>query len=281
MNQLIAFLVRARVVIVFLVLQAICFWLLIGNNDYQKTAFINGASGFIGGISNTSRNVQDYFELKRVNGELAAENAMLRELLQQPFLEVSDSLGEIQYQADSLDSVQFHFIPAEVVQNNFRMTNNFFIINKGTNDSIAPGMGVISGLGVVGKIRSVKRNFAQGISVINTKNPISIKHQPSGRVASLLWNGTDPKTADVLYMTPDIKVSEGDSIVTSGYNSIFPKEILAGTVASVEKDANRTYLNIKINLSVDFARLSQVYVVRNEKKEEIDSLVNENPLQQP
>jgi len=281
MSQLIAFLIRSRIVLVFLGLEAICLWLLIGNNDYQKTAFINGASGLIGSVSNTSRNVQDYFELKDVNQELAAENARLRMLLQNQQPISLDTLDQLLLQADSLDSIQYRYIPAEVVQNNFRQTNNFFMINKGSRDSIAAGMGVISSLGIVGKIRSVSEDFAQGISLLNTKNPISIKHKPSGRIGTLLWNGINAKSADILYMTPDVRISEGDSIVTSSYNAIYPKEILAGIVTSVETDANGTYLNIKIALSVDFARLSQVYVVKNEMKTQIDSLVNNNPLQQP
>lgn len=281
MSQLIAFLIRSRIVLIFLGLEAICAWLLIGNNDYQKTAFINGASGLIGSVSNTSRNIQDYFELKGVNEELAAENAKLRMLLQSQKPISVDTLAQLLREADDIDSIQYRYIPAEVVQNNFRLANNFFMINKGSSDSIAPGMGVISSLGIVGKIRSVSEDFAQGISILNTKNPVSIKHKPSGRIGTLLWNGVDAKTADVLYMTPDVPVLEGDTIVTSSYNAIYPKEILAGTVTAVETDANRTYLNIKVALSVDFARLSQVYVVKNEAKPQLDSLVNNNPLQQP
>ena len=279
MSQLIAFLVKARIVLIFLGLEAISIWLIIGNNDYQKTAFINGASGFIGGVSNTTRNVQDYFELKRVNEELADENARLRMLLQSEEPLVLDTLDLFLLETDSLASIQYRYIPAEVVQNNFRLTNNFFMINKGIEDSIAPGMGVISNLGIVGKIRSVSQNFAQGISLLNTKNPISIKHQISGRVGTLLWNGTDAKLADVLYMTPDVPINKGDSIVTSSYNAIYPEEVLAGVVSSVEMDANKTYLNIKIELAVDFARLSQVYVVKNELRPQIDSLIINNPLQ--
>jgi len=281
MSQLIAFLLRARIVLIFIGLEAICLWLIIGNNDYQKTAFVNGASDFVGTVSTSTRTVQDYFELRRVNEELAAENARLRELLQEPGLLAADSSASFTYEVDSLDSIQYRFIAAEVVQNNFQLTNNFFMINKGSKEGITPGMGVISGAGIVGKIRSVSPNFAEGISLLNTKNPISIKHLPSGRIGTLLWNGTNAKTADILYMTPDVTIHEGDSIVTSSYNAIFPKDILAGRVLSVETDDNRTYLNIRIDLSVDFARLSQVYVVKNERKQEIDSLVNNNPLLQP
>lgn len=276
MGQLIAFLVRFRAFFVFLLLEAICFWLIIGNNDYQRTAFINGASGFMGSVNSTSKGVQDYFTLQRVNAELAEENARLRELLQTDRVAVFDSLRPEEIEDN--DSVRFIYEPAEVVQNNFRNTNNFFMINKGRRDSITEGMGVINSFGVVGKIRSVSNEFAQGISVLNTRNPISIRHNKTGRAATLVWDGKNQKFAEVLYITPDVEVNIGDTLTTSSYNAIFPKNIMVGRISDVSIDANQTYLVIKAELSVDFAKLDYVYVIRNEKIEQLDSLTQNNPL---
>ena len=277
MGQLIAFLVRFRALFIFLLFEGICFWLIIGNNDYQRTAFINGASGFMGSINSTSKGIQDYFTLQRVNSELAEENARLRELLQtnQPLFFDSLTINEIH----DNDSIRFIFEPAEVVQNNFRNTNNFFMINKGRKDSISVGMGVVNPFGVVGKIRSVSEEFAQGISVLNTRNPISIKHNNSGRAGTLVWDGRDPKIAEVLYITPDVEINIGDTLSTSSYNAIFPRDIMVATVNEVATDANRTYLIIKARLAVDFAKLSYVYVIRNQKIDQLDSLTDNNPLE--
>jgi rod shape-determining protein MreC len=277
MGQLIAFLIRFRAFFVFLILEAICFWFIIGNNDYQRAAFINGASGFMGSVNATSKGIQDYFTLQRINQELATENAQLRELLQSDRAFLYDTLTIEQVKEN--DSIRFIFEPAEVIQNNFRNTNNFFMINKGRKDSIAEGMGVINSFGVVGKIRSVSEEFAQGISVLNTRNPISIKHAPSERSGTLVWEGRDPKYAEVLYITPDVDVQLGDTLCTSSYNAIFPKDIMVGTVSEISIDDNNTYLIIKARLSVDFAKLSYVYVIRNQKKAQMDSLNNNNPIE--
>lgn len=276
MGQLIAFLVRFRAFFAFLILEVICFWLIIGNNDYQRTAFINGASGFMGTVNSTTKGIQDYFTLQRVNAELAEENARLRELLQTDRVLAFDSLTTQQIEEN--DSVRFIFEPAEVVQNNFRNTNNFFVINKGRKDSISEGMGVVNSFGVVGKIRAVSEEFAQGISLLNTRNPISIKHNRSGRAGTLVWDGKNAQYAEVLYITPDVDVQVGDTLTTSSYNSVFPRDIMIGQVSDISTDANRTYLIIKAQLSVDFAKLSYVYVIKNQKIAQLDSLTFNNPL---
>lgn len=231
----------------------------------------------MGSINESTDNISDYFSLKKVNEQLAEENARLKSLLlSSPALPL-DSLIPPPIASDSTDSLVYELIPAEVVRNSIRNANNFFMINKGSNDGLEAGMGIINSLGVVGKIRDVSKNYAQGISLLNTRNPISAKHKITERMGTVLWEGINPQTARLLYLTPDVDVQVGDTIVTSSFNSIFPKEIMIGTVRSSKPDKNNTYLNIEIDLSVEFGSLSFVYVIKNHNKPEQDSLINTNP----
>ncbi len=277
MGQLLSFLYRFRAFFTFLLLEVICIWLIVRNNDYQRSSFTNATANTVGSINETTGNVSEYFSLKKVNKDLAEENARLRSLLLSNKSRPTDSLGRVLISSDSTDSVTFELIAAEVVRNSIRNTNNFFMINKGANDGLKEGMGVINTFGVVGKIRAVSSNFAQGISLLNTKNPISAKHKASGRMGTVSWDGINPKKARLLYLTTEVQVEVGDSIVTSSFNSIFPKEVMIGTVISSTPDKNNTYLNVELNLSVDFGGLSYVYVIKNNDKPEQDSLINSNP----
>ncbi|GHE53705.1 cell shape-determining protein MreC [Roseivirga thermotolerans] len=236
-------------------------------------------SATVGTINESTGNISEYFSLKKTNQQLAEENARLRSLLLSLEPLPTDSLAGNLIPVDSADTtaLSFELITAEIIRNDIRSTKNFFMINKGAKDGIEEGMGVINSLGVVGKIRGVSKEFSEGISLLNIKNPTSVKHQPSGRMGTVLWEGVNPKTARLLYLTPDVPVEPGDTIVTSGYNAIFPKEIMVGTVRSSEPDKNNTYLNIEIDLSVDFGSLSFVYIIKNHKKPEQDSLINLNP----
>jgi len=278
MGQLLAFLVKYRAFFIFLFLELICISLIVSNNDYQRSAYLKSSNGLIGSITESSDNIGEYFGLRRVNRELADENARLREmLLSRPGISI-DSLSNYTIESDSTDSLEYRLRSAEIVRNNIRLANNFFMINKGTKDGIKAEMGVVSPSGVVGKIRYATLNYAEGISLLNTRNSFSAKHKNSDRIGTVQWDGVDPKVAKLLFITPDVNIQVGDTIVTSSFNAVFPKNLIIGTVRQSERDANNTYLDIDIDLSVDFGRLSYVYVIENIRKPEQDSLSNINPL---
>lgn len=278
MGQLLAFLVKYRAFFIFLFLELICISLIVSNNDYQRSVYLKSSNGLIGSITESSDNIGEYFGLRRVNRELADENARLREmLLSRPGISI-DSLSNYTIESDSTDSLEYRLRSAEIVRNNIRLANNFFMINKGTKDGIKAEMGVVSPSGVVGKIRYASRNYAEGISLLNTRNSFSAKHKNSDRIGTVQWDGVDPKVAKLLFITPDVNIQVGDTIVTSSFNAVFPKNLIIGTVRQSERDANNTYLDIDIDLSVDFGRLSYVYVIENIRKPEQDSLSNINPL---
>ncbi|MFT6054181.1 MAG: rod shape-determining protein MreC [Roseivirga sp.] len=276
MGQLFAFLFKYRAFFIFLILELFCFWLIVGNNNYQRAAYFKASVGVVGSVNEKSDNMSDYFGLKEVNAELAKENARLRALsFNQPTTaKVLDSLSTFRLPFDSTNTVEYVLRSAEIVDNSVRQSRNFFMINKGSKDGISPGMGVINQRGVVGKIRSVSKNFSTGISLLNVQNPISVKHNISGRFGSVLWNGDgrDALHIDLLYITREVNVQIGDSIVTTGYSQIYPKDYLVGTVASVAPDPDQRNLKISVLLSVEFGKLAYVYVIENINRQEVDSL---------
>ena len=76
----------------------------------------------------------------------------------------------------------------------------------------------------------------------------------------------------MLYVPRHVTPSPGDTVITSGYNAVFPEGILIGTIKSVNPSENQNYLDISVQLSADFSKLNYVYLVRNTSIEERDSL---------
>lgn len=260
-----------------MVLEVLCIWLIVSNNNYQKTVFINTASGLVGSVTESSDEISDYLELNRVNKELAEENQQLRDLLLNNQISL-DSLEQIEVDADTTDSIEYVLRTAEVIDNSTANSRNYFIINKGSDDGIAPNMGVINSNGVVGKIRSVSDRFSTAISVLNIRNSISAKHKISNRFGTVQWDGISPKKSKFLFITRDVNIQVGDTIVSSGFNTIFPKDLLIGTVSKVTPDSNQRDWDIEINLTVDFGALEHVYIIENRFKQEKDSLIQSDPL---
>ena len=274
MGQLFTFLYKYRAFFLFLFLEVLCILMIVGNNNYQRAAYFSAASGFVGAVNERANNVNEYFTLKKVNRELAEDNARLRTLLLTRVPQSIDSLQVFDIDTDTLDSVQYRLISAEIVDNSIRQSRNFFKVNKGSKDGVKPGMGVINQKGIVGKIRSVSQNYALGISLLNSQNQVSAKHKNSSRLATVQWDGDsrNSKVAKLLYIMREVNVQVGDTILTSSFNAVYPKDIMIGTVASVKPDPNQRNLEIEVLLSVDFGTLGYVYIIENIFKQEQDSL---------
>ena len=149
---------------------------------------------------------------------------------------------------------------------------NYMTLDAGMNQGIQPGMGVISGAGVVGQVKSASGNFATVTSLLHRNLMISSSISRTKTLCTVQWDGISPLQADLKYVPRHIPIQVGDSITTSGFNSIFPDHIMIGTIASIELEDNDVFYDAKIDLSVDFSSINFVFVVENLLIEEQDSL---------
>jgi rod shape-determining protein MreC len=64
-----------------------------------------------------------------------------------------------------------------------------------------------------------------------------------------------------------VNVEQGDTIVTSGFSTIFPEGKIVGFVETVDR-ATANFLLIKVKLATDFKKVFDVYVIEHRNKEE-------------
>ena len=96
---------------------------------------------------------------------------------------------------------------------------------------------------------------------------ISARLKENNYFGSLGWDGKDYRIAILTDIPYHVKIREGDSIVTSGYSTIFPEGILIGTIRDFNSEG-RNFYTIRVNLSTDFKKMAYVNVIRNLKKNE-------------
>ncbi|MDN5212616.1 rod shape-determining protein MreC [Fulvivirgaceae bacterium BMA12] len=270
MRSLFLFLFKYRTFFVFVFLQILCSWLIISNNQYQSAAFFTSSNRMAASIMTTTDNVSDYFNLSTQNKKLADENARLKMLLNQK-QQISGYFLKKRV-TDTAVLKQFNYLPAKVVKNSVNWSNNYITINKGSIDGIKKGMGVVSHNGIVGIVKSTSRHFSTITSLLHNNIFISSVIARTGDLCSTTWNGRDPYEASLRFVPRHIQLQFGDTIVTSGYNSIFDAGTLIGTVKETGIEENATFYDVKIDLATDFNSLSYVYVIENYLKAEKDSL---------
>src|SRR3954471_3732844 len=134
MERLFIFLYAYRAFFTFLLLEVVCAWLIIQNNQYQSARFFNSSNSAVASLNNFSQDVREYFLLRNINSTLAEENAYLRSKLEQ--------YRQLQHNnpphiiKDSIAIKQFDFISAKVVNNSVNRATNYLTINKGSDDSV-------------------------------------------------------------------------------------------------------------------------------------------------
>ncbi|WP_026461774.1 rod shape-determining protein MreC [Adhaeribacter aquaticus] len=289
MRNLFAFIYRYRGFLVFLLLEIVCGYLIVQNNNYQGAAFYNSANMYAGRVMEFQREVSDYFRLIEVNRALVDENRELKESLTKvmtsgilekippapdsTYRTKPDSLALAQEKLNNFGLLKtFQFIPGKVVNNSVRRVNNYLTINVGSADGVEPGMGVVSSEGVIGRVKATSEHYATVTSILHSQMLVSSKIRRNGTIGSVKWGGENYLMANLNYIPRHIKVMKGDTVVTSGYNAVFPEGVMVGRVTSVAKEADQSFYTIRMRLAVDFDKLSYVYVIKNLHRTERDSL---------
>jgi rod shape-determining protein MreC len=265
MRNLIQFLVKNSIVFLFLFLELIALILLVNNNNYQNSKVFNSSNFLIGNLYSTINNVNDYFNLKDVNAELAEQNAQLQSTNISSFTKVYGNIAHIN---DTDYFQKYAYTSAKVVNNSTNKRENYITLNKGSLNGIEPGMGVISAKGVIGTVKNVSENFCSVMSVLHEKNAVSSKIKKSGYIGSLVWELGNYRIAELKDLPNHVQLKVGDTIVSSGYSMVYPEGINVGTIKEFHLEDGSNFYDIKVELLVDYKQLSHVFIIKSWMKDE-------------
>ena len=275
MKNLINFIIRHISWFLFLFYVIISCLLLFQNNPYQQYVYLTSANKVSSSIYKGVSNVTSYFNLQSINNDLQQRNALLemevitlksqiqdyKLLLSNDTINLPDSVAK---------SFEYHF--AHVINNSVSKPMNYITLDKGRLDGIEPEMGVVDQNGVVGIVSVVSDHAARVISLLNPNIRLSCKVKGSDYFGSLIWDGESPYYATLEEMPRHVQFSKGDTIVTSGYSSVFPEGLIVGTIEGNSKSKDDNFFTLKIKLSTDFTRLSVVRAIKSNIANELKEL---------
>ena len=271
MQQIFNFIIRNKNFLLFLLLFCLSILFTIQSHSYHKSKFINSANFLTGGVYNSINNISEYFHLQSQNQDLAEENRRLRSLLRNAGIK-TDSIF--------IDSLSFNtvykFYNAKIIKNSYSLTNNVLTLNHGKKTGIKQDFGVISPKGIIGIIDKTSKNFSTVISILNTTTRISAQLNKTNHFGTLAWNGKSPQYVQLIDIPKVAPLKQGDTIITSGRSSIFPKGILVGTIESFKLDIVENYYELNVKLFNDMTNLEHVYVIENLNNSELNNLLNGN-----
>ena len=263
------------VLMLYLILSCV---LLVRNNPYQQSVYLTSANAVCATVYEGISSVTDYFHLKGINEDLQERNALLEMELVDLRARVNDLKMQLPDTLKSQPVLQhFDFVVAHVISNSIAQTNNYITINRGEADGIRPEMGVVDQTGVVGIVNVVGKHSARIISLLNPDIRLSCKLRDSEYFGSMVWEGGDSRYAILEELPKHLTYQVGDTVVTSGFSTVFPEVIIVGTVEGRARNLSDSFVSLKVRLTTNFSQLSTVRVITNDMAEELKMLeVNPN-----
>jgi rod shape-determining protein MreC len=213
---------------------------------WMTSGFGNIWKGYVGLRNARAENENMRGEMQRLqlrNQELESQNAEAQRLAS--LLSFHDAHTETQ------------MLAAEVIGSSSDPYSHTLFINRGEKDRVRMNQPVITPEGVIGKIVEVFPHSAQ-VQLINDPNSGVGALFSTTRTHGVVRGSGEPNP-HMEYVANEEKVTQGEMVVTSGEDRIFPKDLLIGTVES-SKTSN-TFQVITVKPAARLDRLEDVIVL--------------------
>ncbi len=182
-------------------------------------------------------NISEFF----VGHHLAGENAELRQqkLFDQEQLQRLQALEaenvHLRKLLDAAQRVQGKAVMAEILHIPRDPFNRKVMLDKGSQSGIQPGQVVVDDAGVVGQ---VTRNYpwVSEVTLITDKDhSVPVQVVRNGLRSVVSGTGKDA-TLELRYMAGNTDIQEGDTLITSGIDGVYPPGLPVAVVSKIERN---------------------------------------------
>ncbi len=266
MRNLIEFLLRYNAFFLFIALEAFAVYLMVNYNDHHNKVALHSSSVVSGALMKRFDSLQDYMRLKTVNDSLANQ---YNRFLNQDTSAYYQHRTEIHESNDSLYERNYSYLSAKVINNSTDRPNNYITLQRGSKHGIESNSGVLSGDGLAGIVLKTSKNYAVVMSLLHRDMRVSAKIKRSQHFGSLVWRGNNPRIMTLEAIPKHAKVVKGDTILTSGYSTKFPADLMIGIVKETKIEPGSSFYTIDVELNTDLTNIEYVNVVKNLMRNEL------------
>lgn len=272
MRNLYNLIARNHRLVLFLILEVIALrWMSVTHGTHRSSISQSGIkyasswTDFFGRISTFS-------EIKQSNQSLVQENSRLRS--RNHSLSQALKYSTVQNSLDGLNTDSWFALPAEVIRSTTHLKDNLFVVDKGANDGIEIGTGILFNGQLAGKVIETTSNESLVFPVINRNTEWSVRINADGSVGRMIWDGKKISEATVIDISKSALVLPGDTIQTTGFGGVFPADIEVGVVKEVHVTEADEFQTLTIELGADYSSIRYVELIQNGGFSVADSLMS-------
>jgi len=133
--------------------------------------------------------------------------------------------------------------PAEIVYSARDPFARRVFIDKGAREGVLAGSPVIDERGVVGQVTRVHTLLSEITLLTDKDQAIPVQVARNG-LRAVAFGGGASGLLELRYLAANAEIVNGDRLVTSGIDGIYPQGLAVGTVTRVERDATNTFAHV-------------------------------------
>ncbi|HEX9400773.1 MAG TPA: rod shape-determining protein MreC [Anaeromyxobacter sp.] len=133
-------------------------------------------------------------------------------------------------------------------------------VDRGGDDGVTPMMPVVVADGVVGRIHAVAAHTADVLVLTDLNSSIAVRVERTRARANVRGLGK-PELCRLDYALRIEDMIEGDPLVTSGTDGVFPRGLPVGKVTQLERKQHGLFQDARVVPAVDVTRLEEVLVL--------------------
>jgi rod shape-determining protein MreC len=185
-------------------------------------------------------------QLLQQERQMAAENTQLRNLLNmQQRIQSKSLVGEILY--DARDPF-----------------TRKIILNRGSQQGVAPGQPVIDEIGIVGQVTRVFP-FTSEVTLLTDKDQAIPVQVLRNGLRSVAYGRGQSGVLDLRFMAANADIQKGDALVTSGIDGVYPPGLSVASVLQVETKSTDAFAHIVCQPSAGIDRHKQLLILQVEQ----------------
>lgn len=258
-------------VIVAIVLGAVIAALSHSNNTPLSSATSTVLSPLQSFSSYLSYKFSNFYDNFKSSATLAEENRNLKEQIekyQEEVIDYNETKNKLDTYEDFLgvkeENPDFIFESATIISRDSTDLNESFSLNKGSLDDISVNDPVIYGKNLVGVVVSVSPATCTVKTIANPDVNISIYESYTGEVGYSTGTGDskDKVYAKIPGLKKDTTISPNGIVCTTGSGGIYPKDLIVGTIVSIENSSDGISTHAAVRSALDISALTEVFVIK-------------------
>lgn len=214
---------------------------------------------FLRSSSSFFRKIMPFANFREENRLLRNKVIFLTRKLEESKM-ISDENDRLKEILNFRKSVPYTTIPAQVIGRDPTNWSNSVIIDKGLTHGVRPNKAVVSVYGLVGRVLEVGKNSSKILLITDPNSKVGVLITKN-RHGGILVGRPDGK-CKMIYIALDSDVAPGDKVITAGFGTVFPKDILVGEVSIVGKEPGRLYKYAIVKPAQELSKLEEVLCIK-------------------